>query len=146
MSNSAFVNIQVQKAILFIQEAILKKKIDVNDPFKLIKDGFLLVASLGVSSDRNVQKQITLKAIERIAAGADGISGTDDDLIPVEIVQKLGALVNTNLLGNAIDFISEHEQTLSKIAEVAPSCLKPLLAKVLGLVRSLTKAKASKNA
>jgi len=98
--------IQVSKAILFIQEAILHKRININDPIQFVKEAVNVVATFTNSDSIDEQKQIALKVIEKIAAGADGISGTADDLIPFDVVQKLAAIVNSDLLTSLINFVS----------------------------------------
>jgi len=103
-TTNLMMNVQVQKAVVFIEEAILQKKMDVSSPMSIIAAALSVVQKIGAMS-LDEQKQVTLKAIERIAAGADGISGTDDDLIPVAVVQKISALLNADVVGSILDFI-----------------------------------------
>ena len=123
--DAAFFNVRVQKAAVFVQEAILKGRINVKDPFVLIKEIFAIISTVGVS-DMNDHKQVAFKTIERIAAGADGISGTDDDLIPVEVVQKIGALLQGDMIGNVIDFVAS-SSLITTAVDIAPTCFAPLL-------------------
>ena len=153
---TAMFNVHVQKAVVFIQEAIIQGRIGVRDPFKLIEEVYKIIQSLMVQANgveaadlQQYAKQIAFEAIKRIAAGADGISGTDDDLIPVDIVQKIGALLNADLVGSVIDFVASHEAIITSAVELAPSCMepcKPLLLKLLAFLKKfITQRRQNQN-
>lgn len=121
-------NVHVQKAVVYIQEGIIQGNIDVNDPIALIEEIFKVIKSvMGDLNEGEYIKHIALEAIKRIAAGADGIAGTDDDLIPVDVVQKISSLINSGVVTNIIDFVASHEA----IIKVAAPCMKPFFGKLL---------------
>lgn len=101
-------NVQVEKAMVFIKEAILEKRININDPIRLIDDAYRLVMAMSTVTNASLddKRKIAFRAIELIAAGNDGIAGTADDLIPKEIVDKIGVLINSGLLTSVIDVIA----------------------------------------
>jgi len=129
MASNLMMNVQVQKAVVFIEEAILQKKLDVSSPMGIISAALGIVQNIGAMTLEE-QKQITLKAIERIAAGADGISGTDDDLIPVAVVQKISALLNADVVGSILDFIG-NLPVPKEIAVGCAPCLSMFRSKVV---------------
>ena len=141
MFENAIFAVRIQKVVIFLQEAILQGKIQLGDPFKLIEHIYTISRTIGVI-DMSDHKQIAIKAIERIAAGADGISGTDDDLIPVDIVQKITALINSGMVGSLIDYVASHEaQAQAIVSDIAPTCMKPIFMSVIGFVKDFINAR-----
>lgn len=53
------------------------------------------------------KKDRLMKVIYKVAAGKDGVLGTDDDILPKECVDMLQTILEKNLLEDTIKIISE---------------------------------------
>lgn len=98
--------VQVQKAVLALQEALLKKTVNIQSPFDVIQAVYRTIASFRDLPPMK-RKDFAIQVLRRIAAGADGVSGTDDDLIPVDIVQKITVLLESDVVGNILDLLPD---------------------------------------
>jgi len=125
----ALQSVQIQKAVLGLQEALLKKKINIQSPFDVIQAVYQSIASYR-DLPQVSRKDFAIQVLQRIAAGADGVSGTDDDLIPVEIVQKITVLLNNDLVGNILDLLPEGKCSfLDKMLSLFSCLRKPSASK-----------------
>lgn len=50
-------------------------------------------------------RAVVEETLLRIAAGADGITGTADDIIPPQVVNDVIALLKTGLVGDLVDIL-----------------------------------------
>lgn len=92
----------MRKAVITLGERVLLKRVDATSVISLIKETLAIVRDaplLEAASLRGVVKQV----IERVGAGVDGVSGTPDDIIPIETVRKIGAMLESKLLDDLLD-------------------------------------------
>lgn len=99
-------NIVVAKVALLLQESILKKEINGASPMTIVTKGMELMETFPNMSGAQ-KKELLTKVIERVAAGKDGIVGTDDDIIPKECVEALKLMLEKQLLEGIVSVISD---------------------------------------
>ena len=118
-------SLRVEKAVIFVKEAILCKKLDVSNAFKLIEEIYRVVLDVNARSTLKITKEeiqaTVVNVVKIIAAGVDGIAGTDDDIISVDVVQKINQLLSSDIVPSIIEFVSRIPQQ-----EVIAKCV-PLL-------------------
>lgn len=89
-------------------------------PVAVVQQGVaMLSTSKGLSGSE--KKQLLVAAIQTIARGPDGISGTADDVIPPFVLAGLVALIESELLGDVIDLA----HSAFKQRTWNPKCLLP---------------------
>ena len=130
-------SIIVSKITLLLQEGILKGEIAKDSPMKLIVKGMEIMETFP-NMDGNKRKEMLVKVVEKIAAGADGIIGTDDDIIPIAVVEGLKAILEKDLVGDIIEVITSAAKgdfDINKavevgkdVASVGKVCIPSLLA------------------
>jgi hypothetical protein len=136
-------NIIISKITLLLQEGILKGDIAKDSPMKLIAKGMEIMESFP-NMDGTKKKEMLIKVVEKIAAGADGVAGTDDDIIPVAVVGGLKAILEKDLVGDIIQVITsaaKGEFNINKAMEVAEDVAEVGKACVPSLLACLTKCK-----
>ena len=93
-----------QKISILLKEAIANDEVDPLSPMEIIAKGMELLENLPeVKSKKGPpidKKKVLIDTIKRVAIGADGISGTDDDIIPESCVKSLVTLINQDLIGD----------------------------------------------
>lgn len=124
------------KIAILLQEGILKGEIAKDSPMKLIAKGMELLETFPNMKGEE-KKDLLIKVIEKIAAGADGVVGTDDDIIPAAVVEALKTMLEKDLIGDIIQVISSaargefniQQATLVAVetANVARSCIPALI-------------------
>ena len=124
------------KIAILLQEGILKGEISKDSPMKLIAKGMEMLETFPNMKGEE-KKALLVKVIEKIAAGADGIAGTDDDIIPVAVVDALKTMLEKDLVGDIIQVIAsaargEFNLQQAKLvavetANVAKSCVPALM-------------------
>lgn len=130
-------SIIVGKITLLLQEGILKGDIPKDSPMKLIAKGMEIMESFPNMTGEQ-KKKLIVKVVEKIAAGADGIVGTDDDIIPASVVAGLKTILEKDLVGDVIQVINSAAKGEFKINKatdvvttgvaVSQACLPSLLA------------------
>jgi len=132
------------KIALLLQEGILKGEIAKDSPTKLIAKGMEIMESFSnMSGDQ--KKKMLIRVIEKIAAGSDGIVGTEDDIIPKEVVESLKLLLEKDLIGDIVQVVmgaAKGEFNLEKSKEAAvelvavtKSCIPVFLEKIKKLIK-----------
>ena len=124
------------KIAILLQEGILKGEISKDSPMKLIAKGMEMLETFPNMKGEE-KKALLVKVIEKIAAGADGIAGTDDDIIPQAVVESLKVMLEKDLVGDIIQVIAsaargEFNLQQAKLvavetATVAKSCIPALM-------------------
>lgn len=71
----------------------------------IIVKGMELIEKLPVSLAGAEKRQLLVQAIERVAAGRDGVLGSADDLIPAGILENLRMLILGNMVGEIADVV-----------------------------------------
>jgi hypothetical protein len=112
----------ITQTIMFF---VLSKSVDTSSAMALIAKGMEIVERYpGLSSVQ--KKECLIAAIQTVAVGADGIAGTDDDLIPKRTVDALNLMLRENLVEQTVDAfiaISKGQFTIQHAEEVGKSCL-----------------------
>jgi hypothetical protein len=124
------------KIAILLQEGILKGEISKDSPMKLIAKGMEMLETFPNMKGEE-KKALLVKVIEKIAAGADGIAGTEDDIIPQSVVEALKTILEKDLIGDIIQVIAgaargEFNLQQAKLvavetAKVAKSCVPALM-------------------
>lgn len=73
----------------------------------LIQLGADVMRSMTNAGTPEERKIVLLRVLEKIAAGVDGVQGTQDDLIPTTIMNDLKLLLQTKMATDMISLISE---------------------------------------
>lgn len=125
------------KIAILLQEGILKGEISKDSPMKLIAKGMEILETFPNMKGEE-KKVLLVKVIEKIAAGADGIAGTEDDIIPASVVEALKTILEKDLIGDIVQVIAgaargEFNLQQAKLvavetANVAKSCVPALMA------------------
>ena len=93
-----------QKISILLKEAIANDEVDPLSPMEIIAKGMELLENLPELKSKKGppidKKKVLIDTIKRVAIGADGISGTDDDIIPESCVKSLVTLINQDLIGD----------------------------------------------
>uniref|UniRef100_A0A6C0CR58 Uncharacterized protein n=1 Tax=viral metagenome TaxID=1070528 RepID=A0A6C0CR58_9ZZZZ len=124
------------KIAILIEESILKGEISKDSPMKLIAKGMEML-EMFPNMKGDEKKALLVKAIEKIAVGADGVAGTDDDIIPKSVVDALKTILEKDLIGDIIQVIAgaargEFNLQQSKLivvetAKVTKTCIPTLM-------------------
>jgi hypothetical protein len=109
-----------------IKTNISQKTIDTTSAFAIIVRGMELLDNFPKLSGQQ-KKEYILAVAEEIAKGSDGISGTDDDLLPPSTISAIAYLVKENLIGNFVNIVTDVSKgkfDINKITATASSCFK----------------------
>lgn len=60
------------------------------------------------------RRTVIILSIEKIAAGGDGVLGTNDDVISLQVLQHLKTLLGTNMLSDLISALDQGTEALAK--------------------------------
>jgi hypothetical protein len=80
--------------------------LELNSVFDVLKS-FIYILDGFESLSGAEKKTIIMKTLEEIAAGADGILYTEDDLMPPHVYDGLVLLIKHNLISSSIDLIAD---------------------------------------
>ncbi|MGA0214589.1 MAG: hypothetical protein ACO3IY_03495 [Pelagibacteraceae bacterium] len=119
-------SIIVDKVTVFLKEGILKGDVAKDSPMKLIAKGMEIMETFPNLKGAEKEK-LLIKVIEKIAAGADGIVGTDDDIIPAPVVEGLKTILEKDLVGDVANVIKsafKGEFKFNQAVEVAKDLSK----------------------
>jgi hypothetical protein len=108
-----------------LTKSIQTKQVDAFSAMTIIAKGMELLESFKELSGQQ-KKEYIVAVVEDIAKGADGISGTDDDLLPPGTIKALHLLVKEDLIGSIVSTISDAAKgkfDLNKAARTTASCL-----------------------
>lgn len=86
-----------------ILAAIRAQSIDATSAISIIVKGMEVVETLPADLEGADKRKLVVHAIELIAVGKDGVSGTGDDLINADVVASLKLLVASELVGDIVD-------------------------------------------
>lgn len=81
------------------------------------------------------KKDRLMKVIYKVAAGKDGVLGTDDDILPKECIDMLQTILEKNLLEDTIKIISDtangkfNIHNAMAVAQTAGQACLPILSK-----------------
>lgn len=118
-----------QKAYESIMNSIKNRIIDVTSPYAIITKCMSIIQKLEIDkSDRNA---ILLYCLTKIAAGKDNVSGTDDDIVSVAVVDEIKHIVESGLVDKFVDVVGEiakgdfsvrDEKDVELVKDVSASC------------------------
>lgn len=114
------------KIAIMLQESILNGEIVKDSPMKILTKGIEIMESFPNMSGEQ-KKIMIVKVVEKIAAGADGIVGTEDDIIPGNVVASLKMLLEQDLIGDIVGVITsaaKGEFNINKAVEVVNDVVK----------------------
>lgn len=108
-----------------LRYSILQRKIDSKSAFSIVVKGMEILDNYKQLSGQQ-KKEYIFAVVEELAKGADGISGTKDDILPPATVNALGALIRENILEGFIGIISDATKgkfDINKTVKTTISCL-----------------------
>jgi hypothetical protein len=93
----------IEDITLQLHEALHKKELETK-PISIIR---FLVKAIDIDNllSGNEKKQIVIDVLTKICAGKDGISGTEDDLIPEYVVNGIIALIQSGVIDDVITLV-----------------------------------------
>ena len=106
---------------LAIRKAIENKELNTNSAMSLVAKGMEFMEGYKTLAG-DEKKKLLIKVLETIAAGSDGIIGTDDDILPPSTIEALKTLLTTDLIGDVIGLVLDASQgkfQFNKAVEVA---------------------------
>lgn len=119
--------------ILTIKQSFRDKKIPTDNPMIIITKCMELLEHVKGLNGKE-KKIYTVKAIEAVAKGDDGIFGTADDLIPERTIRALQTLVEQDIIDDTVQLIidttkgkydiNKTQKTLTSIITTLISCFK----------------------
>ena len=71
-------------------------------PVAIVQQGMAILATASDLTGKE-KKRLLVTAMKMIAAGPDGVPGTDDDVIPPIVTAGLGALIESEVLEDVIE-------------------------------------------
>lgn len=127
-------SIITNKVTIILLEAISDNQLSNVSAMNIIAKGMEIMETFPNLSSSE-KKTLLVKVIQKVAAGADGILGTDDDLLPKECMEMLKVILDNNLTDGIISIIADTahgkfniNKAVDVAKSVAPVCL-PLLSK-----------------
>lgn len=125
------------KVTIILLESISNNQLSQVSAMNVIAKGMEIMETFPNLSSAD-KKCLLLKVIHKVAAGADGILGTEDDLLPKECMDTLKIILENNLADGIISIIADTAHgkfNINKVIgvgkDLAPACL-PLFSKCLG--------------
>ena len=132
------------KIAIMLQESILNGEIVKDSPMKILTKGIEIMESFPNMSGEQ-RKIMLIKVVEKIAAGADGIAGTEDDIIPVNVVTSLKLLLEKDLIGDIVEVITsaakgefninKAKESAIEVVEVTKVCCPSFLSKFTKMLK-----------
>lgn len=127
-------SILTNKITVLLLEAVANKSMDKISAMELIARGMEIMDTFPNLSGKE-KKERLMKVLYKVAAGADGILGTEDDILPKECIETLQLVLEKNILEDFITVISDTANgkfNIHKVIELTQTttniCL-PLLSK-----------------
>jgi hypothetical protein len=94
------------KVTILLLEAVSDKKLDNMSAMSIIAKGMEIMETFP-NLNGEEKKKMLMNVIKKVAAGADGILGTDDDVLPKECIDTLQVILEKNLTEDIIKVISD---------------------------------------
>jgi hypothetical protein len=96
--------ITVAKITLALEEAIALRRVDAGSAPALIAKAMEIIHTIPNLS-HDTQMALLRKVFYRLAAGDDGVFGTDDDVLPKKTVDAIFALINHDILSDIANVV-----------------------------------------
>ena len=97
--------------VFMLTEMIKQREIEANNIFTLIKQIVKIIDETNKSSKTKLSKSekhdIVMSIVLDVAKGKDGILGTQDDIIPANVIEEIKIMKNTTLLSDCISLIND---------------------------------------
>lgn len=120
-----------EKVTANIRRLISENKVRVTNAIGLLRVAMQEVERLNEFTGSQKQS-LVIEVLSRIAKGPDGISGTQDDLIPPLVIDGVRVLIESNLIGATIDLIIDATRGRLDINKVN-TCMSSLVSCLTGL-------------
>ena len=111
---------------LELNNIIAARKINLDNPIQIIIEGMQILDKFKDLPGLE-KREVLIKALETISVGTDGIEGTYDDLININVVNSIRVLLKENLLANVITVIADATKgiyDINKLQDVETSCFR----------------------
>lgn len=106
-----------------ILSAISAKTVVISNPYDIIITGMTILEKYPLMTGEQKQTML-IKALDALAKGPDGVSGTPDDVIPASIIKALDIMLENNLVPSVITIISDASKGKFDINLTVSSCFK----------------------
>lgn len=93
-----------EEILLKLVKMIETKEVDVRNVIDVIKVTMKQVETIKGMPLAD-QKVLVIDLIRDLSRGADGIEGTEDDIIPVNVVAGAKAMIENSLVGSIFDMV-----------------------------------------
>jgi len=94
------------KVTILLLESLSDNKIDNMSAMSIIAKGMEIMETFP-NLNGEEKKKMLMNVIKKVAAGADGILGTEDDVLPKECVETLQLILEKNLAEDIIKVIAD---------------------------------------
>lgn len=94
---------ETDKIVFELQDYLLNNPSNLTPSVLIAKAMELVERIKGLSGSE--KKDMVLIIISIVAKGKDGVEGTDDDIIPKDIMDKIHVLIEKDLVGDIVDVI-----------------------------------------
>jgi hypothetical protein len=126
-----------------LAEAVSSNKINIASPFAVVTKTMEIIQTFP-NLNGYEKKALLMKTLREVAAGKDGVLGTDDDLLPPRTVEGIQVLLDKDLmedLTSTVLDIAKGKVNFKKVAETAKKSLPILKGCLAPLFAKLTKSK-----
>ena len=96
----------VAQAEFILTAALKSNEVKLDSVMAIIAKG-MEIAERFKYLDGKLKKKLLLEVITRVAAGADGVAGTADDLIPATTMSTLKMMLEGDLVEQTVDLVSD---------------------------------------
>jgi hypothetical protein len=92
-----------------------------NNPVTIIAHAMDVVIKHFPTVENDTRKEMVMKVVKAIAAGADGIEGTEDDLFSPSTLSKLKVMLDCDIINNVTETLAEGKsQSVASVVVHAP--------------------------
>jgi len=96
----------VAQAEFILTDALKSNAVSLDSAFAVVAK-MMEIAERFKYLDGKLKKKLLLEVLTRIAAGADGIAGTADDLVPAKTMATIKMLLEGDLVDQTVNLISD---------------------------------------
>lgn len=116
----------VQEIVYEKISVILKSnQVNTESPFVIMTKSMEVIQTLPQELIKNEKKnELLVDVLTRIAAGADGVQGTADDLVPARVVDEIKRMLENNLVNdfaNVVKDVSKGKFDFNTVVALAPA-------------------------
>jgi hypothetical protein len=108
----------VAQAEYILTAALKSNEVKLDSPMQIVTKT-MEIAERFKYLDGKLKKKLLLEVLTRVAAGADGVAGTADDLIPAKTMATLKMMLESDLVDQTVDLVSDIAHGRFKIGDLA---------------------------